>query len=169
MCEFVSYVEVDGVQFYLTKKELDSKRGLELKAYLGSQYYDDVIGHGAIDWFFDLQGKGNHLECINFSSPGNFPLEIAEAIKAGAFNIGFGAGLLTDAAGVKYHEVIDTAWAEYNKVVDAAWAERSKAVDAAEAEHRKVADAADAKYDKVTNNEFWKLFAVKENRAEVWR
>ena len=98
MSEFVSYIKVNDVLFYLTKKEFNSKRGLELKAHLGSQYYQDGMGHGAVNWFFDLKGKGEHKECTDFSSPSNFPTEIAEAIKAGAFAVGYGKGLLTAAA-----------------------------------------------------------------------
>ena len=38
MCHFISWIDLDGQLYYLTSKELRSKRGKELKEYLDSAY-----------------------------------------------------------------------------------------------------------------------------------
>ena len=109
MCEFVSWIEAktDGepALLYLTAKDLRSSKGQKLKGRIGS----DINGHGAIREFYDLRPEyGTERECDDFSTPSNFPVEIAGAIKAGSFRgFGTGGGLLRD-----------TAWAEYDKVRD---------------------------------------------------
>ena len=106
MCDFISWIEVGGNIFFLTSDDLHSRKGWELKKHLGSQYTEDVKGHGAIKWFFDMEGKGKHKECTDFSTPSNFPPEIVVAIKAGKFRgIGIAKQLLKT-----------PAWAEYEKV-----------------------------------------------------
>ena len=90
MCEFVSWVEHEDKLYYLTANLLNTKEGRALKKFLaalpcvhGTQYYEDIKGHGAIERYFGISGK--HYECTDFSSPKNFPAEIVKALKAGAF------------------------------------------------------------------------------------
>ena len=112
MCHFISWIEYKDDIYFLTAADLNSKEGRELRAYLGDQFEDDIIGHGAIDRYWNLGGKGCHKECSDFSKPSNFPKLIQEAIKAGSFRgIGVAEGLLTAPAWKAYQEAkADTFW-----------------------------------------------------------
>ena len=111
MCHFISWIDLEGQLYYLTSKELRSKRGKELKDYLGSAYAEDVVGHGAIDWYFDLKGLGVHRECTDFSSPANFPDEIVKAIKSGAFKgMGLCPEILNQSASAEYEKIRQSAF-----------------------------------------------------------
>jgi len=83
MCHFVSWIEFDGEVYWMKPSDLATKEGKALTKYLGPAFDEDIIGHGAIDHFYSLKGRGKHLECEDLSSPKNFPEGIALAIKAG--------------------------------------------------------------------------------------
>lgn len=170
MCQYLSWIEINDTFYYLTKKELNSKRGLELKAYLSDKYYEDVIGHGAIDWYFDLGEKGKNWECFDFSSPSNFPKEIAEAIKNCEFSIGTGGGLLTSSAYAEFQKIVTVANEEYWKIVGAANTKFQTIVDAADTECDKIAYAAHEEYLNVDagDKEYYKVVtAAKEKYYKV--
>mgnify|MGYP001569069137 FL=1 len=181
MCEFISWKEFDeGVVLFLTARDMyHTQRGKELQVFSGSQ--DDLIGHGAIDFFFDLKSKGKDKECTDFSTPDNFPPAIVKAIKAGEFRgLGVAKELLIPLAWAKYEKVKTSAWMEYEKVRVSAMAEYEKVKDLAQVEHEKVEALAWAEYEKVKtpaqeeyekvkNKTFWDLFAVTENCAKNWR
>lgn len=107
MCDFISWIEYKGEILFLTKHELETTRGKALRKHLGSQFKNDVKGHGAIEWYYKLKDNvGAHKECEDFSNPKNFPAVIVKAIKAGDFcGIGIAENLLTK-----------PAWAEYTKI-----------------------------------------------------
>ena len=139
MCVFISWKEFDGGDvFFLTAKDIYyTERGKELRDFSCSK--DDFIGHGAIDFFFDLRGKGKNKECTDFSSPNNFPPPIVKAIKAGEFRgLGTAKELLSASALAKYEKVQAPTLAKYA-------------------------------YERVKNNAFWDLFMVTENRAKNWQ
>ena len=101
MCDFISWKEIttaDGGAeiLFLTYEDIyNTKRGRELQKYTTG---DDFVGHGAIDFYYELNGKGINKECTDFSSPNNFPPVIADAIKAGKFYLlGTPMGLLLPA------------------------------------------------------------------------
>ena len=181
MCDFISWIELDGRNYFLTKKELRTKRGKELMDYLGDHFYDDVKGHGAIDFYYELQGQGKHHECEDFSDPNNFPPEIVSALKNGAFDeIGLNSGLLNstalaecekarDAARVEYGKARDAARVEYEKARATARVECEKACDAARVECEKARATALAEYEKTIMSALWDLFRDPENRASAWR
>ena len=192
MCKLVSWTELDGQNYFLTKKELRTKRGKELREYLGNRYYDDVKGHGAIDFYYELRGQGDHRECTDFSDPNNFPPEIVSVLKNGAFDgIGLDSRLLNSAARTDYEKIeqlawaesakasaaalaehdksCDAAWTEYDKYYATAWTEYEKARDAAWTKYEKARDAARAECEKTIMSAFWDLFRDPENRAEAWR
>jgi hypothetical protein len=96
MCEFVSYVRKEGVKkgkdvvLFLTNDDFRSTRGKQLTKYMSSSDPIDLNGHGALRAFFGLGKVGDELlqggldrEVTDFSSPKNFPYEIAKAIKLG--------------------------------------------------------------------------------------
>lgn len=82
MCEFISWkaVERNGEThlFYLTDQEVFSKEGT--KKFKDCQD-NDVLGHGAIDRFFELNGKGRQYEVQDFWNLKKLPQEIAEKVQ----------------------------------------------------------------------------------------
>lgn len=81
---------------------------------LGTKFTDDIMGHGAIDWYFELLNvKGENKEVEDFSSPDNFPKEIADKIKKGYFEeIGFNVSLLNMVGKKAYEKITNTALAQ---------------------------------------------------------
>ena len=169
MCHFISWIDLEGQLYYLTSKELRSKRGRELKEYLGSAYAEDVVGHGAIDWYFDLKGRGVHKECMVFSSPANFPDEIVKAIKSGAFKgMGVCPEILNLSALAEQEKVKQPALAEYKKIEQSAKAEYKKIEQSAWAECEKISQPAWADYQKIEQSAFWRLAIDAKNRSAAW-
>ena len=147
MCQPISWKEKNGVLVYLTTEDIKSKRMQEFKAY-NKQWSTDIMGHGAIDFFYP-DAKGAKQSEVNFPAPPSaYPAEIADAMKAGKFRGVFAAPELLSVSGK----------AEYDKVVATAWAECDK-----------VKATATAEYDKVIMDAFWGVWANKENRVEEWR
>jgi hypothetical protein len=151
MCEFISWKEVktkEGTEIlFLTSNDIyNTKRGKELQKHTTS---DDFIGHGAIDFYFEIgAGKGIEKECTDFSSPDNFPKVISDAIKAGNFRgLETPYQLLTQPALAKYEAIEKDALAKYQATQQPAL----------------------AKYQAIKKDAFWDLFAVKENRNPLWR
>ena len=162
MCDFISWIEYKGDVLFLTKKELETNRGRALQKHLGSQFENDVKGHGAIEWYYNLEpNSGTHKECTDFSSPDNFPNPIVSALKKGVFcGIEISEQLLTQPALAKYEEIEQTAraeyeeikqpaWAEYVKIRQPAWAEYVKNRQTAWAEYEKNRQTAGAEYEKI--------------------
>ena len=87
MSHFLSCVKKDGELWYLTTVDIESNRGKELRAY--TKAVDDLRGHGAVRWFYGLQG-GKDVEYQNFSTPHNIPPEIVHKILKGCFYNWFG-------------------------------------------------------------------------------
>ena len=160
MCNFVSWIEKDKLNYFLTPEQIyNTQRGKELQKW-SRNIEDDKLGHGAIRWYYNLEG-GEDRECIDFSKPDNFPPEIVSAIKDGRMlGMAVVRELLTKKAQAEYNKVCETAlteynkvWgaarAEYNKVRETAWAEYEKVCDPAWAEYKKVRETARAEYNKV--------------------
>ena len=147
MCHFVSWKELGGKLYYLTCSDLSTKKGRELRRYLGTKFVDDIAGHGAIDWYFELNGKGTNKEVTDFSSP-DIPKEIAGKIKKGCFEeIGFNESLLNMAGKKAYEKITNTAFAEYVKIKNTAFAE----------------------YVKIANPAFWNIFKHIKYRNKAWK
>ena len=167
MCEFISWIEKEDKNYFLTSADLVSKRGVALRKHCGND--EDLVGHGAIRWFYGEFVGGTQKERTNFSTPNNFPADIVEAIKAGKFRgMGTPTELLNESARAEYDKIIKPARAEFDKIVNAAWVERDKIVDTARAEYDKIVNAARAEYDKIVNASFWDLFADPKNRNPLW-
>jgi hypothetical protein len=94
MCDFISWVDIDGVVFFITDKELRTKRGRDLMKYSG--WDTDVIGHGFIREYYELppgaansewgyhvnKRLGNNCEINCFIEyMDRFPEEIQKAFK----------------------------------------------------------------------------------------
>ena len=81
MCQFVSWIEYEGKEYFLTNADLDTKEGKKL---LLLDVVMDLCGHGAIRSYYpELKGKGTNHEITDFSNQRNFPKSIAKAIKDG--------------------------------------------------------------------------------------
>lgn len=161
MCDFVSWIEKDGTLWYLTTADIQSKRGKELMDY--TQNRDDLKGHGAIRWFYDLKG-GIEKECIGFSSPGNFPAEIAEAIKQGKFSRWFGAvpkGILRAPLYADYKAKRAPLYDDYEAKRAPLYADYEAKRDALHADYEAKRDALDC--------QAWLLAIDPENRADAWK
>lgn len=160
MCEFASWVEKDDKVYFLTANQVfNTTRGKALQKYCGNS--DDYVGHGAIRQYYNLK-DGTNRECTDFSTPDNFPIEIADAIKGGKFRgITVVKELLTQPALAEYNKITQPACAEYNKIQQPALAEYKKI--------RKIRQSALAEYEKIQQAAFWDLFAIPENRNPNWR
>ena len=139
MCEFISWIEKDDKVYFLTHNQIyHTRRGKALQQYNGNQ--DDLMGHGAIRWFYDFEG-GSERECFDFSTPDNFPSKIVKAVKSGKMK-GFGGvprGLLMPNLDNDY-------WAKRKPLYDDYYAKR-----------------------KPLDNDYWDLFAIPKNRNPIWR
>jgi len=179
MCEFISWIEYRGRNYFLTKRELATRDGQKLLREIGQ---DEITGHGAIREYYGLEPSwGVNRECTNFKTPNNFPLEIVSAIKEGMFEgLGIALDIFNDSAWAEYEEKRQPAWAKYEEKRQPAWAEYQRVKQRALDEYEKVEQLARAKYDKVEQlawaeyqrakqTAFWELAVKKENRVKKWR
>lgn len=106
MCEFVSWINHKGTNYYLKDKDLRGKKFNEFKKY-NCNWRDDISGHGTIRFVYpELDGKGSDKECTDFSSPDNFPAEIAASIKNMEMTkFGVAVGSLTSAKRAEYQKI----------------------------------------------------------------
>ena len=121
MCDFVSWIEYEGHSYFLTNADLKTKEGKKL---LAPNVADDICGHGAIRAYYpELKNRGSNKECVDFSSPKNFPADIAKAIKQGEmFCFGRPLELLMSKGKKAYQDVEAQAFAAaFKKYKVAAW------------------------------------------------
>ena len=167
MCEFVSWIETPGkrgpVILFLSAEALATPKGLEIAP-------DDRLGHGAIRQYYGLaQDEGTNHECVDFSSPSNFPAEIVRALKRGEFRgLGTPKGLLSAATWAEYQQIRQTALAEYEQTRQPAYAEYERVRQPALAEYQQACQPAYAEYQRADRNAFWDLWAVPANRSPAW-
>jgi hypothetical protein len=164
VCEFLSAIKTKSKtgrdKWYFLTHDLihNTPRGeIIQKKYKGD---GELIGHSAIREYFELRsGTGENWECSDFSTPDNFPTVIVKALKRGEFK-GFNvpAGLLLQTK----RDAIDK---EYQPKQDAIYKEYQTKRDAIDKEYQPKQDAIDKEYQ----DSLWDLFAIPENRVEVWR
>ena len=174
MCQFISWIEYENKNYFLTDKDLESKEGKSLIEFLGNNFQEDIKGHGAIRTYFnggnqELGKKlqwGKEKENTDLSSPDNFPPEIVLSIKEGQMSrIGASLDLLNDKGKEEYNKIKDQALAEYKKITDPAWAECKKITDPAWAECKKITDQAWAECKKITDPA---LAEYKKIKDQAW-
>ena len=149
MCDFISWIEYKEDSYFITNSDLNTKKGKKL---LESNYVADLKGHGAIRHYYpELKGKGKDKECTDFSTPNNFPKEIAQALVDGNLNrIGTTIDILNNKGKAEYKKIIQPAMAEYKKIGQSAWDEYEKIEQPAWAEYEKIKQPALAEYNKIT-------------------
>ena len=120
MCEFISWIEYDSKNYFLTSKDLETKEGKKL---LQKDVKADICGHGAIRAYYpELKNLGINREVIDFSTPLNFPNDIIRAIKTGQFeDIGICIDILNDKGKKEYKKIKQPACAEYEKIKQSAF------------------------------------------------
>jgi hypothetical protein len=185
MCGFVSWIEYKNDILFLTQREMETKRGRELKKYLDVQFERDKIGHGAIEWYFNLRpNSGTHKECVDFSDPNKLPQKIVEAVKDGSFyNFAVPKNLLAERAASSIHKIERSAYAKFEKTEFRALVEYGKIVKSADisaeeydailsraqSERNKIEDPAYAVYAITVALAFWKIAKDPKNLRRVWR
>ncbi len=196
MCEFVSWIEKgkkkDGTPqvFFLTGKQVyKTKRGKDIVQKQGST--EDFAGHGAIRLYWGLErDEGMDEECTDFSSPANFPAEIAKAIKDGDMaGLPFPHILLTPGVWnmkmLNSNPLVEKAYAERRKAntewgkayaereeADTEWGKAYAGWEEADAEWGKAYaewEKAKAEWEKAKAEVGWDLFRNPENRIKAWR
>ena len=168
MCEFISWIGLEGEVYFLTDSDLNTKEGRKL---LTKEYHDDIPGHGAIRHYYpELKGRGVNKECVDFSTPNNFPNEIVKAILEGRFR-GFGIArqILTPSAWKEYNKIEQPALKEYEKIEQPTWEEYRKIEQPALKVYKKIRQSAWKEYEKTTRNKFWDLVKIKRNRTSKWK
>ena len=157
MCEFVSWIECEGKEYFIINSDLETKAGKKL---LEPEVVNDLCGHGAIKSYYpELKDRGINKECRDFSNQENFPKSVARAIKQGKLSrIGICLDVLNDKGKKQYNKISDQALAEYTKIRDPALAEYNKINDPAWAEYTKIRDPAFIKIVKQVKyrNNNWK-------------
>jgi len=161
MCQFVSWKKHENKVYFLTNSDLETKEGKKL---LKAEVIDDLCGHGVIESFYpELKGKGENLECTDFSTPKNFPKEIIKALKEGKLSrIGEALDILNKAGRAEYNKIKQSAWAEYLKIVQSARAEYDKIVQPAWAKYFKIKQSALAKYRKIEQSAWAKYLKIEQ-------
>ena len=161
MCQFVSWKKHNNKVYFLTNSDLETKEGKKL---LKDEVKDDLCGHGAIESFYpELKGKGENLECTDFSTPKNFPKEIVSALKEGKLSrIGIALDILNEAGRAEYDKIVKPARAEYDKIVQSAWTEYQKIRQSAEAEYLKIKQSAWAEYRKIEQSVWAEYLKIKQ-------
>ena len=147
MCQPISWIEKQGHIFFLTSKDLRGKTFAEFKKY-NSYWAEDILGHGAIKYFYPESKGGTNFEVNDLTKPKAFPEEIVIAMKKGLFR-----GLFADEK-----LLLKRALAEYKKIEQGAYAEC-----------KKIEQGADAEYIKIEQGAFWELWSKPENRIKAWR
>jgi hypothetical protein len=172
MCEFISWKEHQGKNYFLTNADLDTKEGKKL---LLTEVKADLCGHGAIESFYpELKGKGENKECTDFSSPDNFPPDIVDAIKKGKLSsIGICLDVLNDNGKSKYKEIERPAYAKYEKIKQQAYAKyleiNEEIEQSAWAKYKEIEQSAYSKYLEIEQRAFSEIISQKKYRKEEWK
>lgn len=168
MCNFISWINYKDQNYYLTNQDLQTKEG---KVLLKPKVKADIAGHGAILAYYpELEGKGKHEECEDFSTPKNFPKEIVTDIKVGRFiNIGVCTEILNATGLEKYENIQQSAWEVYLKIQQPAWEAYKKIQQPAYETYLKIQQSAWEALLKTSNKAFWLIATQKQYRKKEWK
>jgi hypothetical protein len=137
MGNFINAIQVGNAYYCITDKVLMSKAGKKLSA---TEPNKGIWGHDDIRIHYGISKRiGRNLEFSNFSSPVNFPCEIADALQAGRITYGmppYPALMLSEKALDKHDDILKVAWEQF---------------------------------ERTSRTAFWELFSKPKNRNENWR
>ena len=192
MCHPVSWIEKNGGMLYVRGEDLATERGRECMRLTADPY--DYCGHGFARLYFGTENPDGSItpleggvdkEVTDFSSPANFPAQIAEDLKRGRFCGVFAppTEILLPRLDAEYQSKWDALYAEYQPKRDALYAEyRSKRAAlyaeywskraALYAEYRSKRAALAAEYQPkrdALDAEYWGLITDPKNQAEAWK
>jgi hypothetical protein len=167
MCEFVSWIEHEGNIYYLNDDCLRDKKGRELKKHLGKQYNEDIKGHGAIRYYYDIKDYVGINKEYTGTDLKEYPVEILNDIKRCKFKkIGFNINFLTQPAWEKYKAMKQPAREKYEAVEQQAWEKYYAVRQQAWEKYKAVIQPAWEKYEAVEQQVFWDIFKIKKNRIK---
>jgi len=168
MCDLFSWIDLDGKIYFLDDNKLNTKEGRELLKLLMPMFEDDLLGHGAIRYYYpELKERGKDYEYTDFSSPDNFPDEIVEAIKSGIFrNFGVCPEILTESASGKYEKIRQPAREEYEKIVQPAWEKYNERTQPAWEKYEKIVQPAKKEYEKIRQPAFKEYEKIRQPAFE---
>jgi len=173
MCEFVSWIKLKGKILYLNDDCLRDKKGKEMKRHGDEHFQNDVQGHGAIMWYFDLKdnkGVNEESESINTK---DYPEQIVEDIKNCKMSlIGYNFRFLTDSALKDYLAIKNSAEKKYLAIKSSAYKDFSTIINPTNEDHEAtgyILNSACKDYESITMPTFWELFKLKKNRIKQWQ
>ncbi len=157
MCEYISWVESNGKVLFLTDKDIKIWNNAKDRPLQPDR--SEIAGHGAIRLYYGTKNcDGINKECIDFSTPDNFPSQIVKAIKSGKMTYApIPNGLLLDTVNAKWRtewnavyakrqpewDAVDAKWQTEWNAVNAKWRTEWNAVNA---KRRTELDAVNAKW-----------------------
>ncbi len=189
---FLSWIEYDGKNYFLTKDDLETERGIRLlKTYDYSSSKESIRYLLIIEYYNDGNKKlqnGAFHKCVDFTDPSRFPTEIVQTLKDGLFE-GFGTPIETLIPKLRevYTAVEKAAYDTMQQIKQKANKETDREFDLylqhkknytdekislwfrREVEHKKVKIKATKEYQKTKHTIFWNLFKDPNNRIAAWR
>jgi len=169
MCEFISWIKLDNEIVYLNDDCLKDKKGRELRRHLGKAYKEDVKGHGAIRWYYDIEDNvGVNQECESANIK-NYPKQIIEDIKNCKFKeIGFNLGFLTELALKKYQDIKQPAYEKYLDIEQPAWKKYEDIQQPALKKYQDIKQSALKKYQDIEQPAWKKYEDIKQSAYEKY-
>lgn len=179
MCHLASWVEVETktkkVVYFLDKDKLRGKKYNELKKYLDDRYDEDIIGHGAIRYYFEelIKGYGKDRECTNFNTPKNFPKEIVDSIKSGGFDCFFSyclLGMLNIKGKKKYEKIIQPARNKFEEIMHLTIKNHKNIEQPAFKEYQEIQQSAWKQYNQIYHQPNWRQSPkIKQSALEQYK
>lgn len=168
---FVSWIEYkpkeyngyEGKVYFMTGELIFSTAKEKIQEIIEENGFSpkDCNGYELIRAFYNIDsGDGVERECTDFSTPENFPPQIAQAIKSGKMRgMAIVPELLTKSALAEYKKILHPAQAKYDKIIKPLQAESQKIIKPYWTNYQKIIQlsqdeqvrrAAEAEYDKIT-------------------
>jgi chromosome condensin MukBEF MukE localization factor len=173
MCDFVSWIEdnINDKVYFISNKELDTYKGEQLKKYLTTEFYEDIIGHGAIKKYFNINSatfSSNEKEECTLKYPNKIPLIIVNAIKRGDMSkVGIPdnpSDLLNAESVKKYNKEVKKIDDKYDTLEDIIRDSNITSIT-----KDRVYQYMYMNQDKEKIEYFWKIFKKKSNRQKRWQ
>jgi len=165
MCEFISWKIYNNKIYFLTDDIIAPN--LEEFKKDNPNWKNDLPGHGAIEWFFNLPIRcWINMECTDFSFPSNFPEEIIQALISGKITYpSFPKGLLRETLKDEYYATIRALNDDYYAKYHSLNSDYTAMIRALNYDYYTKLKSLNEKQWKL----LWKLFMNPSNRSEAWK